>query len=199
MTIRLLTKESRMSRRFIRRLHDPVPPDSHRHLCGSSVARWNLERDKLLGRRFLGLFLQCDSCRKIISPEQSRTLHQTRLAFQCRQDPHPLLLLHGTEDTNVPIGESIQIFNALRLLGRDVEFITVDGQNHVITDFDKKLIWQDTIMAWFAKYLKETPDGGTSSTENEYEKIIYTVGLLSPSLCYMDVLTAKRPVIMPPR
>ena len=69
----------------------------------------------------------------------------------------PLLLLHGTEDTNVPIGESIQIFNALRLLGRDVEFITVDGQNHVITDFNKKLIWQDTIMAWFAKYLQNDP------------------------------------------
>lgn len=69
----------------------------------------------------------------------------------------PLLLLHGTEDTNVPIGESIQIFNALRLLGRDVEFITVDGQNHVITDFDKKLIWQDTIMAWFARYLQDDP------------------------------------------
>lgn len=69
----------------------------------------------------------------------------------------PLLLLHGTEDTNVPIGESIQIFNALRLLGRDVEFITVDGQNHVITDFDKKLLWQDTIMAWFAKYLQDDP------------------------------------------
>lgn len=69
----------------------------------------------------------------------------------------PLLLLHGTDDTNVPIGESIQIFNALRLLGRDVEFITVDGQNHVITDFDKKLLWQDTIMAWFAKYLQDDP------------------------------------------
>jgi len=67
----------------------------------------------------------------------------------------PMLLLHGTDDTNVPIGESIQIFNALRLLGRDVEFITVDGQNHVITDFNKKLIWQDTIMAWFAKYLQD--------------------------------------------
>ncbi len=66
----------------------------------------------------------------------------------------PLLLLHGTEDTNVPIGESIQIFNALRLLGRDVEFITVEGENHIISDFDKKLIWQDTIMAWFARYLQ---------------------------------------------
>ena len=26
----------------------------------------------------------------------------------------PLLLFHGTEDTNVPIGESIQLFNALK-------------------------------------------------------------------------------------
>lgn len=69
----------------------------------------------------------------------------------------PLLLLHGTEDTNVPIGESIQLFNALRLLGRTVEFITVEGENHVISDFDKKLIWQDTIMAWFAKYLQNDP------------------------------------------
>ncbi len=67
----------------------------------------------------------------------------------------PLLLLQGTKDTNVPIGESIQIFNALRILGRDVEFITVDGEDHIITNFDKKLIWQDTIMAWFAKYLQD--------------------------------------------
>lgn len=67
----------------------------------------------------------------------------------------PLLLLHGTEDTNVPIGESIQLFNALRVLGRDVEFITVEGQNHVITDYDKRILWHATIMAWFAKYLQD--------------------------------------------
>ena len=30
----------------------------------------------------------------------------------------PLLLLHGTVDTNVPIGESIQLFNALKILGK---------------------------------------------------------------------------------
>lgn len=69
----------------------------------------------------------------------------------------PLLLLHGTEDTNVPIGESIQLFNALRVLGRDVEFITVEGQNHVITDYDKRILWHATIMAWFAKYLQDDP------------------------------------------
>ena len=30
----------------------------------------------------------------------------------------PLLLLHGTVDTNVPIGESIQLYNALKILGK---------------------------------------------------------------------------------
>ena len=67
----------------------------------------------------------------------------------------PLLLLHGTDDTNVPIGESIQLFNALKILGRTVEFITVEDQNHVITDFNKRKLWHATIMAWFAKYLQD--------------------------------------------
>lgn len=69
----------------------------------------------------------------------------------------PLLLLHGTDDTNVPIGESIQLFNALKVLGRTVEFITVEGQNHVITDYEKRKLWQNTIMAWFAKWLQDDP------------------------------------------
>lgn len=71
----------------------------------------------------------------------------------------PLLLIHGTVDTNVPIGESIQIFNALRILGRDVEFISVDGGNHTSGSFpmEKRQLWHNTVMAWFAKYLKDDP------------------------------------------
>ncbi|MDE6561103.1 MAG: prolyl oligopeptidase family serine peptidase [Muribaculaceae bacterium] len=69
----------------------------------------------------------------------------------------PLLLLHGSVDTNVPIGESIQLFNALRILGRDVEFVQVDGENHIITNHDKRKPWHATIMAWFAKHLQDDP------------------------------------------
>ena len=69
----------------------------------------------------------------------------------------PLLLLHGTVDTNVPIGESIQLFNALRILGRDVEFITVQDENHVVAGFESRIVWQNTIMAWFAKWLQDDP------------------------------------------
>ena len=67
----------------------------------------------------------------------------------------PLLLLHGSADTNVPVGESIQLFNALRILGRDVEFIQVDGENHYISNYDKRKPWHAAIMAWFAKYLQD--------------------------------------------
>lgn len=70
----------------------------------------------------------------------------------------PLLLLHGKVDTNVPIGESIQLFNALRILGRDVEFVQVDGENHIITNHDKCKPWHATIMAWFAKHLQDSPE-----------------------------------------
>lgn len=69
----------------------------------------------------------------------------------------PLLLLHGTVDTNVPIGESIQLFNALKILNRDVEFITVEDQDHIIMDYEKRVLWHATIMAWFAKWLQGDP------------------------------------------
>jgi dipeptidyl aminopeptidase/acylaminoacyl peptidase len=70
----------------------------------------------------------------------------------------PLLLLHGGADTNVPIGESIQMFNALRILGKTVEFITVDGENHAIMAYQKRIDWNKTIYAWFAKWLKNQPE-----------------------------------------
>ena len=70
----------------------------------------------------------------------------------------PLLLLHGTVDTNVPIGESIQLYNALKILGRPVAFITVDGENHFISDYDKRVLWHNSIMAWFAKWLQDSPE-----------------------------------------
>jgi dipeptidyl aminopeptidase/acylaminoacyl peptidase len=70
----------------------------------------------------------------------------------------PLLLLHGTADTNVPIGESIQMFNALKILGKTVEFVQVQGENHAIYDYKKRIEWNKTIHAWFAKWLKDQPE-----------------------------------------
>lgn len=66
----------------------------------------------------------------------------------------PLLLLHGTADTNVPIVESLQMFTALKLLGREVALVEVEGENHHILDYGKRKKWMATQMAWFQKWLK---------------------------------------------
>ena len=79
----------------------------------------------------------------------------------------PLLLLHGSADTNVPIGESIQMYTALKLLNKPVEFIKVMGENHAIYDYDKRISWNNAIYAWFAKWLKEDSRWWDSMYSNE--------------------------------
>ncbi len=69
----------------------------------------------------------------------------------------PLLLLHGSSDTNVPPGESRQLYTALKLLGKDVELVEIEDQDHHILDFKKRILWQKTILAWFDKWLKDQP------------------------------------------
>ena len=67
----------------------------------------------------------------------------------------PILLLHGLEDTNVPPGESFQMYTALKILGKPVEFIRVKGENHGIANYKRRLEWNHSIYSWFAKWLKD--------------------------------------------
>ena len=69
----------------------------------------------------------------------------------------PLLLLHGTVDTNVPIIESLQMFTALKLLGREVALVEMSGENHHVLDYGRKVKWLGAQMAWFQKWLKDDP------------------------------------------
>ncbi|MDR0660617.1 MAG: prolyl oligopeptidase family serine peptidase [Prevotellaceae bacterium] len=70
----------------------------------------------------------------------------------------PILFLHGSEDTNVPIGESVRMFTALKLLGKETALVQVEGENHQIFHYDKRIKWNNTIYAWFAKWLKDEPE-----------------------------------------
>lgn len=78
----------------------------------------------------------------------------------------PVLLLTGDSDTNVPPGESTQFFLALKMLGKVVEYIQVEKQDHHILDYEKRIKWGDTIVAWFDKYLKDQPEWWNEMYEN---------------------------------
>ena len=69
----------------------------------------------------------------------------------------PLLLLHGTVDTNVPTNQSQAMYTALRILDRPVAYVTVENQDHHILDWKKRMAWQQIINAWFALWLKDEP------------------------------------------
>ncbi len=89
-------------------------------------------------------------------PWQDRELYvgQSPL-FQADKITTPLLLVHGDSDVNVPVGESDQLFTALKILGREVEYVQIAGQDHHILDHEQRIVWNDTILAFFARHLKD--------------------------------------------
>jgi len=83
----------------------------------------------------------------------------------------PLLLLHGLADINVPSTESEQMFTALKMLGKEVEYIRFKGEDHGIrgTDENRRLMPQ-VMLAWWDKYLKGQPEAWEEVKKNlEYK------------------------------
>lgn len=70
----------------------------------------------------------------------------------------PMLLIHGDSDTNVPPGESHNMYTALKILGKEVELVEFKGADHHIIPRDARFRWWDTYMAFFDKHLKGEPE-----------------------------------------
>jgi dipeptidyl aminopeptidase/acylaminoacyl peptidase len=72
----------------------------------------------------------------------------------------PLLLLHGTGDSNVPPSESDQMFVALKLLDRDVAYVQFHDEDHgIVNKFENYIEHRQMILEWFDKYCKDQPEG----------------------------------------
>jgi acetyl esterase/lipase len=73
------------------------------------------------------------------------------------KDYPPTLLVHGTEDTDVPYQLSVNMAKELRRSGVVHEFVTVPGAGHGLSGGDKKLV-DDAYgksLAFIRKYMKE--------------------------------------------
>ncbi len=70
----------------------------------------------------------------------------------------PILLLHGDRDTNVPNGESIQFYTALKILGKDAELVLIEDTDHFVQKYEQRIKWNNSILSYFDKYLKGRPD-----------------------------------------
>ena len=60
----------------------------------------------------------------------------------------PLLLVHGATDTNVPPSESQQMFDALRALGRSVEYLLFEDDGHEIDKRENRSVLVKAMTDW---------------------------------------------------
>jgi acetyl esterase/lipase len=76
-------------------------------------------------------------------------------------DYPPTLLVHGTEDTDVPYEQSAAMARELARLGVAHELVTVKGAGHGLGGGDKKLVDEahDRALAFIRRHLKPEPGG----------------------------------------
>ncbi len=73
-------------------------------------------------------------------------------AVQASKAYCPVLIIHGTDDTVVPISQSHRMVNALKSANKDVQFITYPGQDHWETLGSSRLAMLQSAMDFIAKH-----------------------------------------------
>lgn len=66
----------------------------------------------------------------------------------------PVLILHGAEDTNVPLGQSVYLQRALRHFGVEHEFVIYPREGHSIRERQHQLDVLRRTRAWFDRWLR---------------------------------------------
>ncbi|MFF0366562.1 S9 family peptidase [Micromonospora sp. NPDC005087] len=66
----------------------------------------------------------------------------------------PALILHGAEDTNVPLGQAMYLHRALRHFGVEHEFVTYPREGHSIQERTHQLDVMRRTRAWFDRWLR---------------------------------------------
>ena len=66
----------------------------------------------------------------------------------------PTLIVHGAADPRVPIGQSQEMYMALKWKGVPVEFVTYPREGHGVTERAHQDDFMNRVAAWFEKYLK---------------------------------------------
>ncbi len=67
----------------------------------------------------------------------------------------PVLILHGEEDTNVPVGQAIYFHRALTQFGAEHELVIYPRENHAFTERAHQIDVLERLRSWFTRWLSE--------------------------------------------
>jgi dipeptidyl aminopeptidase/acylaminoacyl peptidase len=92
-------------------------------------------------RAFMGASSSSDSRLTAITP-----------AALASQADAPILLIHGSKDTIVPIEQSQTMESALKRAGKPVELVTMDNEDHWLSREETRIIMLKSAVAFVEKY-----------------------------------------------
>ena len=64
----------------------------------------------------------------------------------------PTLVIHGEQDYRCPIGEGLNLFEALQYHGVESELLVFPDENHWVQKPQNSLFWYATVREWLARY-----------------------------------------------
>lgn len=78
----------------------------------------------------------------------------------------PVLIVHGEDDTNVPLGQATYFHRALCRFGAEHEFVVYPREGHGVAERNHLLDLLDRTREWFARWLGDPATGLNAPGEN---------------------------------
>ncbi|HLZ74683.1 S9 family peptidase [Phenylobacterium sp.] len=105
---------------------------------------WLARNNSFASQRYFLRFMGAESTKDPTLAEVSPVAHIDRVAV-------PVMLIHGKDDTVVPLEQSRIMADALKAAGKPVELVTLDSTDHWLTNGDTRLAMLQATMAFVEK------------------------------------------------
>src|SRR5205814_1866217 len=91
------------------------------------------------------------------TPYQRGDFYRERSTISHVESIHtPLLVLHGEMDTHVPAGQAWEIYRALNVQGKDVEFVIYPREHEYLVEPAHARNFMNRVLEWYERHLKDS-------------------------------------------
>jgi dipeptidyl aminopeptidase/acylaminoacyl peptidase len=75
----------------------------------------------------------------------------------------PLLVVHGENDTNVPVCEAEQTVAAARARGVECRYLLFEGEGHEVAGLANRIVFVRTVVDWLTEHMLNATGADTGT------------------------------------